>query len=308
MMRSNENLPSDSYGSGFGQRIRAQASSFVTRALPKSMLAVTELRYDDPQFVLSTPPTAEDAFVLAVHLELFDRYEYWEDGKAAKVSTIKPGETIIYGINRKPVFHLNSPFHSVHFYMPKDASDAIADEANAPRIDGLHYQPAVSHADTFLRNVAEALLPKFQSPDDVNQLFIDHLMLAVGHHINTTYGGMRPMTKPISGGLTPAQERRAKELLEASVIGNLRLADLARECGLSASHFTKSFRQSVGMPPHQWLLQQRLERAKLLLRDEDAQLAEIALATGFSDQSHFTRHFSAKTGLSPGRWRRSLSK
>ena len=54
---------SDSYGKAFGKRLNAQASSFATRALPKSTIGVTELRYDRPGFVLSTPPTAEDAFV-----------------------------------------------------------------------------------------------------------------------------------------------------------------------------------------------------------------------------------------------------
>jgi AraC family transcriptional regulator len=74
---------SESYGDAFGKRLNARATSFLTRALPKSTIAVTELRYEDPQFILSTPPIEENAFVVAVHLELFERYEYWQDGKAA---------------------------------------------------------------------------------------------------------------------------------------------------------------------------------------------------------------------------------
>jgi hypothetical protein len=66
---------SDSYGDALGRRLKAQASSFASQALPKSTLAVTELRYDEPEFVLSRPPAEEDAFVLGVHFQLFERYE-----------------------------------------------------------------------------------------------------------------------------------------------------------------------------------------------------------------------------------------
>ncbi len=297
---------SDSYGEAFGRRLNARANSFVTRALPRSTIAVTELRYEDPQHILSTPPREEDAFLLGVHLELFERYEYWENGKAAPVSTLRPGETIIYDVKRKPTFHLNSRFHSVHFYLPAAALHAIADEADAPWIHELHYQPAISRADPFLHNIARALLPVFGMPGQANQVFVDHLMLAVGHHVAVTYGDMKPRAKPPVGGLTPLQERRAKELLAANLSGNLPLADLARECGLSPSHLSRGFRRSVGMPPHPWMLQQRIERAKLFLRHSEMSLAGIALAVGFSDQSHFTRSFSAWTGISPGLWRRSI--
>jgi AraC family transcriptional regulator len=297
---------SDSYGEAFGRRLNAQATSFATRALPQSTIAVTELRYEHPEYVLSTPPTEEDAFLVGVHLELFERYEYWEDGKAARPSTLHPGDTIIYDVKRKPTFHLNSAFHSVHFYVPVSALHAIADEVEAPRIHELRYRPAISHADTFLRNIVGALLPLFNASSHLNQVLMDHVMLAVGHHVASTYGGLAPRPGPTVGGLTRRQERWAKERLAGDLSGSLRLADLARECGLSASQFSRAFRQTVGEAPHQWLIRQRIERAKALLRESEASLAEIGLACGFCDQSHFTRSFTAWTGTSPGRWRRSV--
>jgi len=71
---------------------------------------------------------------------------------------------------------------------------------------------------------------------------------------------------------------------------------------------SRAFRRSMGMPPHRWLVRQRIEQAKALLREGRAPLAEISLACGFADQSHFTRCFSAWTGVSPGRWRRTIGK
>ena len=70
------------------------------------------------------------------------------------------------------------------------------------------------------------------------------------------------------------------------------------------SHFERAFRQTTGMPPHQWLTKHRVERAKALLSLGSLELAEIAEACGFADQSHFTRVFSRCEGVTPGRWRR----
>ena len=174
-------------------------------------------------------------------------------------------------------------------------------------MDELHYsKPAASHADPVLRGMAEALLPSPLPSRSMQIGFVDHAMLATGHHLASTYGRMQPIKRPILGGLTPLQERRAKEYISANLAGDVSLADIARECGLSASQFSKAFRNSVGMPPHRWLVQQRVSLAKSLLRQRTMTLAEIALACGFADQSHFTQTFSAWTGLSPGVWRRSI--
>ena len=109
---------------------------------------------------------------------------------------------------------------------------------------------------------------------------------------------------PARGGLAPWQERRAKELMSTHLGRQIPLAFVAGECRLSVSHFARSFKQCTGKPPHRWLLENRVERAKELLLDDTVSLAEVALDCGFSDQSHFTRVFSRTVGTSPGTWRR----
>jgi AraC family transcriptional regulator len=83
------------------------------------------------------------------------------------------------------------------------------------------------------------------------------------------------------------------------------VAELAAMCGLSPSHFRYAFRQTIGAPPHQWLLEQRIEKAKDLLVNTTASLCEIGLETGFPDQSHFTRVFSQRVKTSPAAWRKA---
>jgi AraC family transcriptional regulator len=107
------------------------------------------------------------------------------------------------------------------------------------------------------------------------------------------------------GMLASWQLRRATEMMMSGLSGDIALSDVAAGCGLSLSYFTRAFKQSTGDPPHRWLLRQRIERAKELLRDPQVTLAEVAVACGFADQSHFTRVFNASAGASPGVWRRN---
>ena len=85
---------------------------------------------------------------------------------------------------------------------------------------------------------------------------------------------------------------------------DLRLADVAAACELSAAHFSRSFHKTFGAPPYRWLQTRRIERAKTLLGDTKRPLAEIALECGFTEQSHFTKVFTRLVGVSPGAWRR----
>lgn len=106
------------------------------------------------------------------------------------------------------------------------------------------------------------------------------------------------------GGLAPVLKHRVCEYIESHLEEKISLDVLSSMAGLSAYHFARAFRQSLGMPPHGYLLQRRLERVKQMIRDSELPLSEIALATGFSDQSHLARHFRRATGMSPSlaRW------
>jgi AraC-like DNA-binding protein len=100
--------------------------------------------------------------------------------------------------------------------------------------------------------------------------------------------------------------RRAKEILSANLDGRVPLKEVARECRLSVSHFSRAFRRSMGVAPHSWLLARRVEAAKEKLRDGGLSLLDVALACGFADQSHLTKVFTRFVGVSPGAWRRAL--
>jgi AraC family transcriptional regulator len=110
-----------------------------------------------------------------------------------------------------------------------------------------------------------------------------------------------------SGGLTPWQLRKATEFLAENMAADIGPAEVAATLGLSRSHFCRSFKASTGLPPHAWLLNQRVERAREMIVEGGRSPVEIALATGFNDQPHFTRAFTRMVGHPPGEWRRRLT-
>lgn len=96
----------------------------------------------------------------------------------------------------------------------------------------------------------------------------------------------------------------AKQRMAAEAGQPLDLTRLAHELGVSYSHFRRAFKQSTGLPPHQYLLNLRINLAKQLMEEQDLKLNEVARQVGFEDGFYFSRLFKQKTGISPSQWRR----
>jgi AraC family transcriptional regulator len=296
---------SEGYGQRLGERLRAeQAHTVVTRALSTADMAVTETRCDEPVVEMSHSIQRENAYLVALSLRDFPDRQYWEDGRHMPVHSLRTGQVDFHDLRRDPVALLDKPYHDLFFYLPDNALHAIADDVNAHRISDLDHGSAPID-DVTISSLGRALLPALSRPDQVNQLFVDHILFALGVHVARKYGGMQPITRQARGGLAPWQERRAKEILSTHIDGRLMLKEVARECGLSASHFSRAFHRTLGAAPHQWLLKHRITVAKEKLRDRRISLSEVALVCGFTDQSHMTRVFTRFVGVSPGAWRRS---
>src|ERR1700731_2240437 len=228
----------EAYGQPLGEALRVEnAPAIVTRAFRTADIAVTEIRCDSPLPEMSGPIQQEDAFVIGLKLRDFPAHKYWEDGRLTPVRDLRAGESCLYDLKRNPTILLDKPSHSLAFHLPRAALDAIADDANAPRIRDLSYEPGAGVNDVTISRLGSLLLPALSHPDQANPLFVDHVLLALGAHIAQTYGGMRPMSRLARGGLAPWQERRAREILRANVKRGVVLRGGARGGGLSGSHF-----------------------------------------------------------------------
>jgi transcriptional regulator GlxA family with amidase domain len=109
--------------------------------------------------------------------------------------------------------------------------------------------------------------------------------------------------KPSVGGLSPQRERQVKQLILERLGENLEVAELARACSLSRSHFSRAFKASTGQAPQDWIREQRIARAKLLIRHTGLSLTQISLECGFCDQAHFCHMFTRSEGINPFAWR-----
>lgn len=100
------------------------------------------------------------------------------------------------------------------------------------------------------------------------------------------------------------REKRAMEFVDANIGNAIRLGDMAGAAAMSQYHFSRSFKQSVGVSPTRYVLLRRIREAQMLLRMTDKALADIALQCGFASQSHFTTAFKTEVGVTPGEYRR----
>jgi AraC-like DNA-binding protein len=282
----------------------------LARTAGGRVLAATELRRDEPLDAMSAPLGEDDAYLVGLQLRGLRRHELWLDGRPLETRSPAAGTSCIFDLKRNPVAWLGEPFHTLQFYMPCAALSEVVGASRRQAVNDLTYEAGAFMADPVIESLGRCLLPMMRSGGHVNQLFVDYVLLALREHLVDAYGGAR-CVKAVElldpGGLAPWQQRRATELIRAHVVDGIALGDLAKACRLSSSTFVRAFKKSMGVPPHQWLLLRRVDRAIELMRDHSLLLADIALSAGFSDQSHFTRVFVHKMGVSPGAWRSALS-
>jgi AraC family transcriptional regulator len=283
--------------------LRYTPSSLITRSVRGVDVAATETRDDNPIHGLCGEFTREDAYIVSLKLRDYPDCEYWERGKCVAKPNIRAGTTYLYDMKHNPRFVIEKPFHSLHFYVPAVALNGIAGQPGARRVGQLDCQFGTGFQDEIVYHIGASLLRGLRRPSEANQLFVDHMMLALTAHVAQAYGRLHISTQA-RGGLAPWQVKRACEKLEADLGGTLSLQQIAAEFDLSVSYFSRAFRMSTGLPPHQWLLRQRVKAGKQLMAIRDLPLSEIAISAGFANQSHFTRVFSSAVGVSPGTWRR----
>jgi AraC family transcriptional regulator len=138
------------------------------------------------------------------------------------------------------------------------------------------------------------------------RLFLDSVEQAMAVALVKDHAVRHRPLQVYRGGLGSARLRMIKELVNAKMEDDLSLDDMAQSVGLSTAHFARMFRKSTGATPHQFVLRQRLERAKAMLRAPDARVLDVAVACGFKTQQHFAQVFRDVWGVSPTEYRQDL--
>lgn len=274
---------------------------------PKLRIAITRLKSATGLPYRTAPIPYEKAFVVALHLTPGDAQgcEIWVGNRYSRVKEWPAGGVGIYDLETNPRVRNCGPVDWVHYHVPRSTLEAFADDLEIPNVQTL--QCSYGTADPVLHRMTEMILPSLNAPTPFSELFLDHYCLLFCTHVTKVYALSSVAIKAYRGGLAPWQKRRVMELLTEHLDGSVRLTTLAEECGLSVSHFARSFRRTFGRSAHQYLMLQRIEKAKALLSTSMCALSEAALEAGFSDQAAFSRTFKAVMGTPPGQWRREVS-
>jgi AraC family transcriptional regulator len=265
-------------------------------------LAVTRL-YAPKGFSEPTSPIPlEKAFSIHLHLRANRGGRLWLSGKLVPTGKRPLGGVTILDLEQAPIAFFPNPIDVVQFYIPRRALEEFADE-NRAIVNTLSWPHC--EMDTTLKHLGMTVLSAIQRGKPAPKIFLDYVGQAILAHAIYVYGGTLASPSLGRGHLAPWQTRRAKELLNANLYGDVKLASVAAECNLSVSHFAHAFRRTVGRPPHRWLIERRIDVVKSLLLTSRLTLAEVASKCGFADQSALSRSFKRVLRESPGEWRRS---
>jgi AraC family transcriptional regulator len=186
----------------------------------------------------------------------------------------------------------------------------ISDAALMACSDGAYgeveLRPSRKFADSRLRALVAAARAEMVAGFPSGRLFLDSVEQAMAVALVKDHAVRHRPVQIYRGGLGSARLRRIKELVHAKMEDDLSLDEMAQSVGLSTAHFARMFRKSTGETPHQFVLRQKVERAKAMLRAPGARVLDVAVACGFRTQQHFAQVFRDACGIRPTEYRQDF--
>jgi AraC family transcriptional regulator len=191
---------------------------------------------------------------------------------------------------------------AAYFYFDTRALPFEADSERA----ATSFTPRLFFEDEGLWQQAIKLKALLDDPQARDRHYGEALCVVLAHELVRLNSGSRNVETTKRGGLAGWQQRIVTDYIEEHLAECIPISTLAQLVRLSLFHFCRSFKQSLGMPPHRFVTRRRIERAKSLLAKRVNSVSEVGAAIGFSETSSFTAAFRKATGLTPSNYQRSL--
>jgi len=219
---------------------------------------------------------------------------------------VSPGSVMILPAQTESYWSFAAPLKKLKIRVPQEfLTDASIAIGSGPRNVALRN---VFHTrDPLIQRLGAVLLAELERPDHPAQrLIAEGASCALAAHLVRSYDISATDHQTPRSKLAPKALSAVFDYVEHNLCGGVSLSDLARVAGISRFHFARMFKVSVGVSPIAFVERSRIERAKELIRSNDQSLAEVALAVGFSDQSHFTRRFRVHANCTPAAFAKGL--
>jgi len=241
-----------------------------------------------------------------VHVERRQPHGPWQGGD------LHQGDLVLFwGPSLASEFRIWSlsavPTQVLNLHLNQEVVGRVAETLLGVELADLELVNQMGFRDPLLTQVALALWRELDQRAPAGELYVQSAVQLLAAHLVRHYSGSHARLRAVPAapqGLTERQVQQVRAFIREHLSEPLSLDTLAQQVGFSPYHFARVFRQSLFASPHQFVLQQRLQRAQELLEQTDLPLAEVSAASGFAHQSHLTQVFTQQVGCTPRAYRR----
>jgi AraC family transcriptional regulator len=261
-----------------------------------SSIALPEVRNTQHLVVI---PLGHDAIDLEITSEGRSRMiSYRQDDYASGAMEILPAD-LSFGLQSVSP---DPKMEFMHCYVEPTFFAQVAYESVNP--DRVELLLTPKRPDALIQQLALALKRSLEECENGSRFYAEAMATALSAHLLRYYSSRDHFFREYGDGLSRQKLRLAIDYMQAHLGEDLSLSAIAEELGMSQYYFCHLFKRSTGISPHQFLIRQRVEQAKILLKQRDRTVTSISLECGFASSSHFAKCFRQLTGLNPKEFRK----
>lgn len=228
-------------------------------------------------------------------------------GRISDQNQMRPWDLSILRPGLESRWRWASSFKATVIYLSERKLAAVAEEVFDRDIKSVSINESFRLKDWVIRNAVISLTSELDSDNLGGPLYSDCIVTQLCVHLLRHYASVELRLPRCTGALNPRQSRLVSEYVEDNLAGDLSLQTLASVAEISAYHFARLFKKRFGTPPHAYVQQKRLEKARKLILHSDMALKEIVAASGFYDQSHMTHSFKRHYATTPTGMRKGVA-
>jgi AraC family transcriptional regulator len=250
---------------------------------------------------IEIPEHEHSSFCLHLQTSSPVQMEWWSHGKYGKENH-GPGSMILLTPGTRDRLRWDRPSRRVVLSIDESYLHRAALELG--RKSHLGFENHWIFEDRQLHLLVSEMRREMETGWEMGALYGDHLGMLLSIALIRKYGGDVTVSPVAKGGISRARLQRVLDYIAANSHLDIKLDNLAEVAGMSRFHFARLFRLNMGITPHRYLMDQRMQQAKALLQLDSRSVSDIAVETGFANAGHFARAFRRYAGVSPTEWKR----